>query len=191
MMRIITGKARGVRLKTLEGDATRPTTERVKEAVFSMIQFDIEGRDVLDLFAGSGQMGLEALSRGAKSAVLIDQSKDAIKIIEENATKTKLIADCVIRQSNCMDYIRRNRGKKFDIVFMDPPYASDLYRLVLRALMESDCLKPTTMIICESDTQEIFAEDTELFRQFEVKKVSRYSKTVITILEATKSKETL
>ncbi len=191
MMRIITGKARGVRLKTLEGDATRPTTERVKEAVFSMIQFDIEGRDVLDLFAGSGQMGLEALSRGAKSAVLIDQSKDAIKIIEENATKTKLIADCVIQQSNCMDYIRRNRGKKFDIVFMDPPYASDLYRLVLRALMESDCLKPTTMIICESDTQEIFAEDTELFRQFEVKKVSRYSKTVITILEATKSKETL
>lgn len=191
MMRIITGKARGVRLKTLKGDATRPTTERVKEAVFSMIQFDIEGREVLDLFAGSGQMGLEALSRGAKSAVLIDQSKDAIKIIEENATKTKLIADCVIQQSNCMDYIRRNRGKKFDIVFMDPPYASDLYRLVLRALMESDCLKPTTMIICESDTQEIFAEDTELFRQFEVKKVSRYSKTVITILKATKSKETL
>ena len=81
MMRIITGKARGTRLKTLEGDTTRPTAERVKEAVFSMIQFDLEGREVLDLFAGSGQMALEALSRGASRAVLVDKSKEAIKII--------------------------------------------------------------------------------------------------------------
>ena len=76
-MRIITGSAKGIRLRTLEGDATRPTAERVKEAVFSMIQFDIEGRSVLDLFAGSGQMGLEALSRGAASATMVDKSRDA------------------------------------------------------------------------------------------------------------------
>ena len=84
-MRIITGKAKGVRLKTLEGDTTRPTAERVKEAVFSMIQFDLEERSVLDLFAGSGQMALEALSRGASEATLVDKSAEAIAIIKENA----------------------------------------------------------------------------------------------------------
>ena len=90
MMRIITGKAKGIRLKTLEGNATRPTSERVKEAVFSMIQMDIEGREVLDMFSGSGQMALEALSRGAIGAVMLDRSPDAIKIITENAQKTAL-----------------------------------------------------------------------------------------------------
>ena len=90
MMRIITGKARGVKLDTLEGLATRPTTEKVKEAIFSAIQFEIEGRRVLDLFAGSGQMALEALSRGAKDAVLVDASKEAAEIIRKNAVKTKL-----------------------------------------------------------------------------------------------------
>ena len=84
MMRIITGKAKGIHLKTLEGNITRPTAERVKEAVFSMLQFDIEGRTVLDLFAGSGQMSLEALSRGASNAVLVDASDQAINIIKEN-----------------------------------------------------------------------------------------------------------
>ena len=116
MMRIITGKAKGIRLKTLEGDMTRPTSERVKEAIFSMIQFDIEGRRVLDLFAGSGQMALETISRGAASAVLVDQSKPAIKIIEENAIKTKLAPFCTIRQSESMDFLRRTRDA-FDIVF--------------------------------------------------------------------------
>ena len=96
MMRIITGKARGVRLDTLEGLATRPTAEKVKEAIFSMIQFDIEGRRVLDIFAGSGQMALEALSRGAKDAVLIDASKEAAEIIRKNALKTKLFPNVKI-----------------------------------------------------------------------------------------------
>ncbi len=183
MMRIITGKARGIRLKTLEGDATRPTAERVKEAVFSMIQFDLEGRGVLDLFAGSGQMGLEALSRGASSAVLIDKLKDATKIIEENAVKTKLFPDCRILNCDCMDYIRKNHGKQFDIIFLDPPYASKLYAPVLKTLIDAKMLKNTSMIICESDTDAIFEGDLSLAERFNIKKVSRYSKTVITILE--------
>ena len=103
MMRIITGKAKGIRLKTLEGDTTRPTSERVKEAVFSMLQFDIEGRRVLDLFAGSGQMSLEALSRGALEAVLVDKSLDAIKIIEENAKKCRFWDSCVIHRCYYID----------------------------------------------------------------------------------------
>ena len=182
MMRIITGKARGIRLKTLEGLETRPTAERVKEAIFSMIQFDLEGRKVLDLFSGSGQMGLEALSRGAVQAYLIDRSKEAIRIIEENANKTKMVSDCKIIQSDALDFIRRNRGTRFDIVFLDPPYASDLYRASMQALLDCDMLKPTSMIICESDTDAIFGDNTVLAERFSCKKQSRYSKTVITIL---------
>ena len=182
MMRIITGKAKGIRLKTLEGDATRPTSERVKEAVFSMIQMDIEGREVLDLFSGSGQMALEAISRGAASAVMLDKSPMAVKIITENAEKTKLISRCDIRRDDYMDYIRRNRGRKFDIVFLDPPYASGYYTIALRSLFENEMLKPSTMIICESGEDTIFENDTELIKNFEVVKQSRYSKIYITIL---------
>ena len=109
-MRIITGKAKGIVLKTLSGDATRPTTDRVKEAVFSMLQFDIEDRSILDLFAGSGQMGLEALSRGASKAVFVDKSKDAVKIIKENITKTKLADNSTVFQSDYIDFIKRNQG---------------------------------------------------------------------------------
>ncbi len=181
-MRIITGKARGIRLKTLEGEATRPTSERVKEAVFSMLQFDLEGREVLDLFAGSGQLGLEALSRGAAHAVFVDQSKQAIQIIEENAKKTKLDTACSIYTANSLDYIRRNCGKKFDIVFLDPPYASGLYQPILEALYEANMLKPFSMIVCESNTEQLFGNNPELQKKFAVKKQTTYSKTVITIL---------
>ena len=181
-MRIITGSAKGIRLKTLEGDKTRPTAERVKEAVFSMIQMDIEGRRVLDLFSGSGQMALEALSRGAASAVMVDQNKDAIRIMEENALKTKLFPQCKVWRSDYMDYIRRNHGESFDIVFLDPPYAAGLYRPALQALLQYKLLKPTSMIICESGESEIFDGDEALAACFDVVKSSRYSKTYITIL---------
>ena len=184
-MRIITGKAKGIRLITLEGDATRPTSDRVKEAIFSMLQFDIEDRRVLDLFAGSGQLSLEALSRGAKEAVLVDKSKDAMRIIKSNIEKTKLDGATVF----CMpsdEYIRRFSGEKFDIIFLDPPYASGLYAPSLRALCEADMLKSSTLIVCESDTEAIFGKDKELCEKFEAVKVSRYSKTVISILSPAK-----
>ena len=105
MMRIITGKAKGVRLETLDGINTRPTAERAKEAVFSMIQFEIEGRRVLDLFAGSGQMGLEALSRGAAEAVLVDHAKAAAEVIKKNVLKTKLDGAKVVC-SDSLEYLR-------------------------------------------------------------------------------------
>ena len=148
-MRIITGKAKGVRLKTLEGDTTRPTAERVKEAVFSMIQFDLEERSVLDLFAGSGQMALEALSRGASEATLVDKSAEAVAIIKENAAKTKLSDKCTVYRSDYLDFIRRFSGKQYDIVILDPPYALKMYAPALRALIKADMLKPTTLIICD------------------------------------------
>ena len=122
MMRIITGRARGVRLSTLAGEHTRPTSERAKEAIFSMLQFDLLGKEVLDLFAGSGQMGLEAVSRGAARATLCDRAKEAIEVIRANALKTRLAPMCEIL---CMDYeaaLRAFRKKcQFDVVFLDPP----------------------------------------------------------------------
>ena len=180
-MRIITGSAKGIRLRTLEGDATRPTAERVKEAVFSMIQFDIEGRSVLDLFAGSGQMALEALSRGATSATLVDRSKDAVAIIRDNAAKTKLIDKCAIFQSDYLDFIRRSAGKQYDIIFLDPPYALKMYKPALEAMLSSSILKPSSLIICESGEDAVFNGDAELASHFEIEKQTRYSKTFITI----------
>ena len=182
-MRIITGKARGIKLKTLEGDNTRPTAERVKEAVFSMLQFDIEGRRILDLFAGSGQMSLEALSRGASEAVLIDKSIDAIKIIEENSKKCGFGESCIIRRCDYLEYIKRNKGEKFDIIFLDPPYALHFYAPALRALIENDMLKPMSLVVCESGEEMIFDKDLALEDRFCIFKQSRYSKTFITILK--------
>ena len=189
MMRIITGSAKGIRLKTLEGNATRPTSERVKEAVFSMIQGDIDSREVLDLFAGSGQMSLEALSRGAKFAVMLDNSPQAIKIITENAEKTHLASQCLIKREDYLTYINRNAGKKFDIIFLDPPYNSGFYNIALKALYTQKMLKASTLIICESGVDTIFESEPELSDLFNVIKQSRYSNTYITILTPNVDKE--
>ena len=110
-MRIITGSARGARLETLDGNDTRPTAERVKEAVFSMIQFELEGRKVLDLFGGSGQMALEALSRGAAHATIVDSNPEAVKIIKINAKHTKLFEKTVVLGSDFRAYIRNMRRR--------------------------------------------------------------------------------
>ena len=182
MMRIITGRAKGIHLKTLEGEATRPTTERVKESVFSMLQFDLEGRSVLDLFSGSGQMALEAISRGAKEAVLVDRSRDAIRVINENAAKTKLAADCRIVQSDAMDYLRRNRSRHFDIVFLDPPYNADLYASCLSAMIECDVLKPTSIVVCESDVESPWGDAPQIAKNFSILKTVRYGRIVVTLL---------
>lgn len=188
-MRIITGLAKGTKLVTLEGEATRPTSERVKEAVFSMIQFDIEGRRVLDLFAGSGQLGLEAVSRGAAKAVMVDRSKDAVKIINSNVNKTRFADRSEVFCMDYSEYVRRYAGERFDIVFLDPPYAQGLYAPALAALLKADMLKDTTIIVCESDTDNIFAKDEALADKFEVVRVSRYSKTVVTLLSPKKSED--
>jgi 16S rRNA (guanine(966)-N(2))-methyltransferase RsmD len=150
-MRIITGKARGVRLDTLDGLDTRPTSERSKEAIFSMLQFELEDRVVLDLFAGSGQMGLEALSRGARSAYLVDSGKRAIEVIKKNIQKTRLEGANAIC-SDSLSFLRRCAEKeKFDIVFLDPPYATELINEALCVLVEEELIKDTTYLVCESD----------------------------------------
>lgn len=181
-MRIITGIAKGTKLKTLDGLETRPTSERVKEAVFSMIQFELEGRKILDLFAGSGQMGLEALSRGAAHATMVDRSRDAIRIIRENTEKTRFTEHSDIFQCDYMDFIKRQRGAQFDIVFLDPPYALGLYQPALSAMAECGLLKPTSMVVCESAHEDLLEDNAFLRDHFEILRQSHYSHSYITIL---------
>ena len=185
MMRIITGKARGVRLNTLPGENTRPTSERAKEAVFSMLQFELADVRVLDLFAGSGQMGLEAISRGAREAVFCDASREAVKVIESNLIKTRLALQGEVL---CMDYTKALQGfrrkKQFDLVFLDPPYALGAIPEALRLLISYGLLAPSAKVICETgDERDVFGEDQALERQFQVLRATRYGVAYVTVLQ--------
>ena len=185
MMRIITGAARGTQLVTLEGEATRPTAERVKEAVFSAIQFDVAEARFLDLFAGSGQMGLEAVSRGASLAVLADASADAIAIIKENAKKTRLFDRCRIVNYAYAEYLKgyaRTGEPSFDIVYIDPPFAEKMYAVVLKRLAASGALDVHTKVIVESETPDIFGSDNETEALYTVTKSAKYGRIYITYL---------
>ena len=176
-MRVITGKARGVALKTPDGMQTRPTADRVKEALFSIIQFEIPCARVLDLFGGTGQLGIEALSRGAQSAVFVDASEKACALIKENLKRSKL-QDCgkVIR-SDYMEYLDRCR-EKFDIVFLDPPYAEVFLENALKRLSEIDILQSGGIIIAERPLDK---ELPWVFPGFTRSKDYKYGKTLLTI----------
>lgn len=177
-MRIITGTARGIRLETLTGDVTRPTIDRVKEAIFSMIQFDIEGRSVLDLFAGSGQLGLEALSRGAEKALFCDCNNEAFEMIKTNARKTKLYEKCRILKTDYKELIRGCAGReKFDLIFLDPPYSSDYLADALKRIKNADILAENGIIVCESEKGE--AETAE---GFSVMRFAKYGRVSVTLL---------
>ena len=177
-MRIITGSARGTKLETLEGESTRPTTDRIKESVFNIIQFEIEGRSFLDLFAGSGQMGLEALSRGAEKALFADDNPEAVAMIKRNAQKTRLYEKCRVLTSDYKTVIRSLAGReKFDIVYLDPPYKSDYLYDALAKLVRAELISDMGVVICETNNDkpvEIDGLDT-------VKHV-KYGKTYISVL---------
>lgn len=172
-MNIITGTARGTKLKTLEGETTRPTLQRAKEVIFSAIQFDIEGRVVLDLFAGSGQMGLEALSRGAEKAVFVDRSQDAFDVIKENAQKTHLYKNCRIVNADYAEYLltAKRSGLKFDIVFVDPPYGAGLLAPALKALYVNGLLREGATVAAEWDKDSLFDEEPYLAEMYDLMKL--------------------
>ena len=147
-MRVITGIARGRRLKEPQGLETRPTTDRVKEGIFSSIQFEIEGRRVLDLFGGTGQMGIEALSRGAAHCTFVDLRKEAVGIIRENLKRTRLQEDARVIRSDYLDYLSRCR-EQYDIIFLDPPYAEVFLENSLNRITEIDILHSGGIIVAE------------------------------------------
>lgn len=177
-MRIITGTARGVRLSTLPGDDTRPTAERVKEAVFSAIQFNIEGRRVLDLFGGSGQMALEALSRGADTAVVVDSNKKAAEVIRANVMKANMATRCKTVCADWRDYIKTAAGReKFNLLFLDPPYKDGFLDEVIKRVRAARLIGDSAIIVCESAESGIPLPPDGF-----TAKLYRYGKTFVTIL---------
>ena len=174
MLRIITGTAKGKKLKTLEGEATRPTSKRIKEAIFSAIQFDVENRRVLDLFAGCGQLGLEALSRGAASVMFIDSARDAMEIVKENVRTTGFSDRSKYLVSDWRNYIRKASGReKFDLVFIDPPYAMECCADAVSRLISSELLNPGAIVVLESGTENPDFSGSE---DIEVLKSTHYGK---------------
>ncbi len=160
-MRVITGTARGRRLKTPEGMDIRPTTDNVKESIFNIIQFDIEGRRVLDLFAGTGQLGIECLSRGASEVVFVDSSRDAIKIVKDNLKTCGFSAP--VLQMDALNYLRS--CGKFDLIIIDPPYDSGIYDAVLETINLVDILSDGGIIICESRREKSLPEMSAPYRK--------------------------
>lgn len=174
-MRVITGTARGRKLRTLEGDdIVRPTTDRVKEAMFSIVQFELQGAKVLDLFAGSGQLGIEALSRGADNAVFVDKNIEAFETVKENLKLTGLYQKSTVLNADSVSYIK-NSKLKFDLVIIDPPYNRGLTQEVLP--YAANCCNDTATIICETDFNEELPEKAGDFIKY---KEYKYSKTKLT-----------
>jgi 16S rRNA (guanine(966)-N(2))-methyltransferase RsmD len=175
-MRVITGTARGRRLGELTGMDTRPTYDRVKEGMFNIIQFDIEGRRVLDLFAGTGQLGIECLSRGAASCTFVDQRRNAVKLIRENLKATDLTEGAKVVQGDALSFLSSTR-EQFHLIFLDPPYDSGLLELALKKLSTIDILPENGIIVCESRTEQPLPELEGLVKSRDY----RYGKTKVNL----------
>ncbi len=174
-MRVITGSARGMRLETLEGEDVRPTTDRIKEAVFSIIQFDIQGRKFLDLFAGSGQMGIEALSRGAETAYFVDASKKSLDTVKRNLIKTRFEQSAKTIGADYQSFLAMC-SEKFDIAFLDPPYKTGILQNALASVIS--VMKETGVIIAENPLNE---EISSNYGDFILDRQYRYGKIKISI----------
>ena len=147
-MRVIAGKARGINLKTPDGQATRPTTDRVKEAMFSIIHFDLPGAKILDLFGGTGQLGIEAISRGAQEAVFVDSTDKACALIRENLKRCKMENEGKVIRADYLAYLDRCK-ESFDIILLDPPYAEVFLENAIKKISEIDILKSGGIIVAE------------------------------------------
>ena len=174
-MRVISGSARGLKLKTPEGLDTRPTIDRIKESLFNIISPDLYDIDFLDIFSGSGGIGIEALSRGAKKAVFIDSSKTSVDIIEQNLKSARLFEKAEIYNSDVFVTISKlgRENKKFDIIFMDPPYNKGLVEQTLQAILKEKILSENGFIIAEqsADEPDISIEGFNVFRIKDYKKI--------------------
>ena len=161
-MRVISGTARGTVLKTPDGLNTRPTADRVKEALFSIIQFELAGAVVLDLFGGTGQLGVEALSRGAKKAMFVDASEAACKIIRENLKRTSFQDKASVIRSDYRNFLKSTK-EKYDIIFLDPPYNEDFLENSLKMITEIDILQSGGIIVTERSVQKELSLDLSAF----------------------------
>ena len=178
-MRIIAGTRRSLPLKTIGGEAVRPTTDRIKETLFNILRDEVPGAYFLDLFAGSGQIGLEALSRGARYAVFAESGKKQGDVIEENIRFTKFTEESLLLRTDVLAAIQRLEGKyTFDVIFMDPPYGSGAEKNVLSFLSRSSIVKPESLIVAEADKKTDFGYVTELGFFVEKEKLYKTNKHV-------------
>lgn len=185
-MRVITGTARGRRLGELKGQETRPTAGKVKEGIFSALQFDIEDRRVLDLFAGTGQMGIEALSRGARSCVFVDRRGDACRLVRENLAVCGLVDRAQVVCGDAMSYLDTLRTR-FDLIFLDPPYAGDTLERAIARIARFDILAPCGIIVAECPADKQLPSPDAPYR---ICRTYRYGKIKITVYRRDREKET-
>lgn len=182
-MRVISGSARGLRLKSPEGLNTRPTLDRIKESLFNILANDLFESDFLDLFSGSGGIGIEALSRGANSAVFVDENKESYNIINENLKFTRLVDKATVLNTDFLMAINKlkNEGKSFDIIFMDPPYNKDFVQAAVKSVYEAGLLKKTGFIIAEQAME----DDLPVVEGLVISRVKEYKITKMTFLKHT------
>ena len=178
-MRIITGIARGKRLQTPGGLHTRPTTDRVKESVFNIIQWDLEGRKVLDLFGGSGQLGLESLSRGAASCVIVDGDRNAQKAIEANIKNCGFEKNCQLIKGDSFQFLQRQKKDSYHVIFLDPPYGGELLNRAIADICRIDILTENGIMVCESAAEDVLQP---VAAPYHVVKRYNYGNTAVTII---------
>ena len=176
-MRVIAGTARSLPLKTIPGDKTRPTTDRIKETLFNMIQNDIPDSVFLDLFSGTGGIGIEAISRGAQKAYFVDNSKEAVNCIRQNVTFTKFLDQSIIINRDVRDaFLQIN--EKADIIFMDPPYSLGIEFDIMQLIKKSHCLKESTLIIIEAEKERDLSDICKLGYKMIKEKIYKTNKHV-------------
>ena len=181
-MRIIAGKAKGTKLYTLEGENTRPTLDRVKESLFNIIQNEIQDCIFLDLFSGSGAIGLESVSRGAKKAILCDKSKEACMIIKKNIEKTQALENIELYQADFKEVLKNKIHEKLDIVFLDPPYKTDFAIDAIKIVIEKDLLNQNAMIIIETDDNNRILESLKHI-DCEINDIRKYGRAYLIFLK--------
>ena len=181
-MRIIAGKAKGTKLYTLDGKNTRPTLDRVKESLFNIIQNEIQDSIFLDLFSGSGAIGLEALSRGAKKAILCDKSKEACDIIRRNVQKTHLESNVEIYNVDFKTVLSDKINEKIDIIYLDPPYKTNFAIESIKIILEKDLLKHNSIIIIETDNRDTIIQELENIK-CEINDIRKYGRAYLIFLK--------
>ena len=174
-MRVISGKSRGKRLETLSGGLVRPTTDKVKESIFNIIQFDLQDKSFLDLFSGSGQMGIEAISRGAKEAIFVDKSKRSIEVVKRNLKSVGLCSQALVINSDYRSFLEKTNFN-FDIAFLDPPYGTGILQKALDVVI--NVMNRDGIIICENEVNENLPS---LIKNFYCTKKYKYGKIAVSI----------
>ena len=181
-MRIISGKARGTKLYTLEGENTRPTLDRVKESLFNILQTKLKDAIVLDLFAGSGALGIESLSRGEKKAIFCDHNKEAINVIKKNLNKTNFEGQSLILKTDYQKALESIKDEKIDIIYLDPPYAKNMVVPAVEKIIKLDILAIDGLIIIETDDEKLILENLEKIKNINLYDLRKYGRVKLLFL---------